>query len=124
VDEIAIAGIHVLGRHGAYAGEQDTPQLFDVAVRLYADVSAACASDALDDALDYAELHRRVVAVVEERSFALLERLAAEIVRAVFEDERVLGAEVSIGKPGRLGGATATVTLRRARTGRFEDLFR
>jgi len=124
VDEIAIAGIRVLGRHGAYAGEQDTPQPFDVAVRLYGDFAAACASDALSDAVDYAELHRRIVAVVEERSFALLERLAAEIVRAVFEDERVRGAEVSIGKPGRLGGATATVTLRRARTGRFEDLFR
>jgi 7,8-dihydroneopterin aldolase/epimerase/oxygenase len=124
VDEIAIAGIRVLGRHGAYAGEQDTPQPFDVAVRVYGDFSAACASDALGDALDYAELHRRVVTLVEGRSFALLERLAAEIVRAVLEDERVRGAEVSIGKPGRLEGATATVTLRRARTGRFEDLFR
>jgi len=36
----------------------------------------------------------------------------------------VLGVEVTVGKPGRLGGATASVTLRRARSGRFEDLGR
>jgi len=124
VDEITICGIHALGRHGAYPGEKDAPQPFDVALRLYADLSASSASDALADTIDYAELHRRVVEVVEGRSFDLLERLADEIVRAVLADERVLGAEVTIGKPGRLGGATATVTLRRARSGRFEDLQR
>lgn len=124
MDIIAINGIHALGRHGAYPGEKDAPQPFDVALHLYADLSAASASDALGDTVDYAELHRRVVAIVEGPSFDLLERLAAEIVRAAFADERVLGAEVTIGKPGRLEGATATVTLRRARTGRFEDLLR
>ena len=122
MDEIAISGIQALGRHGAYPGEKDAPQPFDVALRLYADLSSASASDALADTIDYAELHRRVVEIVEGRSFDLLERLCAEILHAAFEDARVLGAEVTIGKPGRLGGATARVTLRRARSGRFEDL--
>jgi dihydroneopterin aldolase len=52
---------------------------------------------------------------VEQESFDLLERLGAELIDAMFEDERVCAAEVSIGKPGLLGGATATVTLRRSR---------
>jgi 7,8-dihydroneopterin aldolase/epimerase/oxygenase len=124
VDEILISGIRALGRHGAYPGEQDAPQPFEVALRLYADLSAAAASDALADTVDYDALHRRVVEIVETRSFDLLERLADEIVRAAFADERVVGAEVTIGKPGRLGGATASVTLRRARSGRLEDLAR
>jgi 7,8-dihydroneopterin aldolase/epimerase/oxygenase len=122
VDEIAIAGIRALGRHGAYPGERDAPQPFDVALKLYADLSAAAASDALRETIDYAAVHRRVVAIVEGRSFDLLERLADEIVRALFEDRRVLAVEVAIAKPGRLDGATATVTLRRARSGPFEDL--
>ena len=82
---------------------------------LAVDLARAARSDELADTLDYAEVHRRVVAVVEQRSFDLLERLGAEILDAVFEDARVRGAEVSIGKPGLLDGATATVTLRRSR---------
>ncbi len=122
MDTIEIRDVHVLGRHGAYAGERDTPQSFDLLVRLHANLERASRSDALGDTIDYAAIHRRVVEVVERHSYDLLERLAAEIVRVAFEDERVLGAEVTIGKPGRLDGATANVTLRRARSGTFEDL--
>ena len=114
MDEIAIAGIRVFGRHGAYAGEKDRPQAFDVALKLDIDLAAASVSDRLADTIDYAAIHRRVVAIVQQQSFDLLERLAAVILDAVFEDARVRAAEVSIGKPGLLDGATATVTLRRS----------
>ncbi len=115
MDEIAITGIRVFGRHGAYAGEKDRPQAFDVAVKVEVDLAAASASDRLADTIDYAAIHRCIVEVVEQRAFDLLERLGAVILDAVFEDARVCGAEVSIGKPGLLDGATATVTLRRFR---------
>jgi dihydroneopterin aldolase len=115
LSEIAITGIRVFGRHGAYDGEKDRPQAFDVALKLDVDLSVASRSDRLADTLDYAEIHRRVVAIVEQRSFDLLERLGAEILDAVFEDELVRAADVSIGKPELLDGATATVTVRRTR---------
>jgi len=114
MDEIAITGIRVFGRHGAYAGEKDTAQAFDVALKLDVDLAAASTSDRLADTLDYAGIHRRVVAIVQQQSFDLLERLGAVILDAVFEDARVRAAEVSIGKPRLLEGATATVTLRRS----------
>jgi dihydroneopterin aldolase len=114
MDEIAVSGIRAFGRHGAYAGEKDRPQAFDVALKLDVDLSLAARSDRLADTIDYAEIRRRVVDVVQQRSFDLLERLGAEILGVVFEDERVRAAEVSIGKPGVLDGATATVTLRRS----------
>lgn len=115
MDEIAITGIHAFGRHGAYAGEKDRAQAFDVALKLAVDLEAASSSDRLADTIDYAEIHRRVVEVVEQRSFDLLERLGAAIVEVVFDDARVVAAEVSVAKPGLLDGATATVTLRRSR---------
>lgn len=115
MDEIAIAGIRAFGRHGAYAGEKDHPQPFDVALKVALDLGPASESDRLEDTLDYARIHRRVVEVVELRSFDLLERLAAAIVEVAFEDARVTAAEVSVAKPSLLDGATATVTLRRSR---------
>ena len=114
MDEISFTGIRVFGRHGAYAGEKDRPQAFDVALTLQVDLAAASVSDRLADTIDYADVHRRVVAIVEQQSFDLLERLAAAIADAVLEDARVRSVEVSIGKPGLLDGATATVTLRRS----------
>jgi dihydroneopterin aldolase len=115
VDEIAITGIRVFGRHGAYPGEKDHLQAFDVGLKLGVDLALAARSDQLADTIDYASIHRRVVEIVEQRSFDLLERLGAEMLDAMFEDERVRAAEVSIGKPQLLGGATAAVTLRRSR---------
>jgi len=115
MDEIRISGIRAHGRHGAYTGETDRPQAFDVALTMHVDLVPASRSDRLADTIDYAAIHRRVVEIVEQRSFDLLERLGAEILDGAFEDERVRAAEVSIGKPGLLDGATATVTLRRSR---------
>ncbi len=115
MDEIRITGMRAYGRHGAYAGEKDRPQAFDVALRLDVDLELASRSDRLADTIDYAALHRRVVEVVKRTSFDLLERLGAAILEVAFEDDRVRAAEVHIGKPERLDGATATVTLRRSR---------
>ena len=115
MDEIEITGIRAFGRHGAYAGEKDRPQAFDIALKIHVDLAVASRSDRLADTIDYAGMHRRVVELVQQRSFDLLERLGAALLDAVFEDERVRAAEVSIGKPQLLDGATATVTLRRTR---------
>lgn len=115
VDEIAITGIRAFGRHGAYAGEKDRAQAFDVTLKLELDLALASDSDRLADTIDYAAIHRRVVDVVQQRSFDLLERLGAAIVDVCFGDARVVAVEVSIAKPELLDGATASVTLRRSR---------
>ena len=113
MDRITLRGIRACGRHGAYEGERDAAQPFDIEIRLDVDLRAAEASDDLGDTVDYDALHRAVVAIVETTSFALLERLAGEILGAVFADARVSHAGVDIGKPGILAGAIAVVTLAR-----------
>jgi dihydroneopterin aldolase len=113
MDSITLRGIRVMARHGAYEGERDRDQPFDVELRLELDLRAAESSDDLGDTIDYDNLHKTVVGIVQQTSFALLERLAAEILRAVFRDTRIARADVSIGKPDLLDGATATVVLSR-----------
>jgi len=114
-DTIAIRGIRAYGKHGANPGERDHVQPFDLDLELDVDLGAARRSDALDDTIDYAALHGRVVKLVETESFALLERLGEVILAAVMRDDRIESARISIAKPGLLAGATPSVTLRTAR---------
>lgn len=116
MDRITLRGVRVYGCHGANPGERDTPQPFDVNVRAEIDLHAAASTDNLDDTLDYAALHARIVTAVESTSYALLERLASDVLDAVFSDHRVARAEVTIAKPGLLDGATPAVTLVRENT--------
>ena len=113
MDRINLSGIRAYGRHGADAGERDRVQPFEIEIAAEIDLSDAAASDELSQTLDYAELHKRVVRIVAETSYALLERLAADLLAAVFENPRVASAEVTIAKPGILDGATPAVTLAR-----------
>ncbi len=114
MDRITLRGMRVFGRHGADPGERERPQPFDVELAIEYDAGPAARSDDLQAAVDYAALHARVTGIVATTSFALLERLAAEILEATFADARIARAEVSIAKPGILDGATATVTLARS----------
>jgi dihydroneopterin aldolase len=111
VDVIVLRGIRAYGKHGANPGEKDAEQPFELEVRLELPLDAACNSDELQDTLDYADLHARIVALVQSTSFSLLERLAQEIVNAIFRDARVARAEVEIAKPELLAGATPCVRL-------------
>jgi len=116
-DVVAVRGIRAYGKHGALPGERAHPQLFEVDVELEMDLSRARASDELRDTLDYAAAHARVVAIVKDRSYALLERLADEIAMALLGDARVEAVSVTVAKPKLLDGATPSVTLRRSRDG-------
>jgi dihydroneopterin aldolase len=114
MDRVRLRGLVAYGRHGADPGERERLQPFDLEVSAEIDLRAAQTSDELSDTIDYAALHARLVRIVATTSYSLLERLAADLLDAVFEDRRVLRAAVTIAKPGILEGATPSVTLERA----------
>ncbi|HZY95542.1 MAG TPA: dihydroneopterin aldolase [Candidatus Cybelea sp.] len=113
MDRIALRRIRAYGRHGADPGERRDIQPFDVDVIAEIDLRSAAACDRLSDTVDYAALHARFVQIVATTSYALLERLAADLLDALFEDRRVARAEVTVAKPAILDGATPSVTLDR-----------
>jgi dihydroneopterin aldolase len=114
-DTIAVRGIRAFGRHGANPGEKNVPQPFDVDFRLDVDLESARRSDVLNETVDYAALHAAIVEIVTTTSYDLLERLGQVMLDRIFLDPRVLRAEVTIGKPRLLAGATPVVTLRQTR---------
>ena len=111
MDRITLHGIRALGRHGANPEERETLQPFEVDLAVDFDSTRAQASDDIEDTVDYALLHARVVEVVSTTSFALLERLAKAVLDAVFADTRIVCAEVAIAKPGILDGATPSLRI-------------
>lgn len=117
MDRIALRDIHALGRYGWTSEERAMPQPLTIDLELELDLGRACVSDDLDDTIDYAALHGRIVEIVESSSFALLERLGAAVLDVILEDHRISNATVCIAKPQLLDGATPSVTLRRANPG-------
>jgi 7,8-dihydroneopterin aldolase/epimerase/oxygenase len=113
MDRITLRGLRALGRHGWLPGERDRAQPFELELSVELDLRAAAAGDDLQETVDYAALSRRITGVVESTSFALLERLAGEILETVFEDRRIARASLTIAKPAILDGATPSVTLDR-----------
>ncbi len=108
---IALRNVRAYGKHGAAPGERTFAQAFDIDIELEADLSAARASDELADTIDYAELQARIVRLVNQHSYRLLERLAGVLLADVMADERVRFAAVTVAKPALLAGATPSVRL-------------
>ena len=69
---------------------------------LYADLSAASKSDAIDDTVNYKTIKNKIIAMVESSSFFLVERLTAAVAEICLENPLVDAAWVSVEKPGAL----------------------
>lgn len=78
-DRIELRGLVVLGVHGVLAEERVRAQPFQLDLDVSVDTAPAAASDDLADAVDYGVLAHRAAAVVADRSFRLLEALAAAV---------------------------------------------
>lgn len=113
MDTITLRGIRAYGRIGTLPHERERRQLVEIDLGAEIDLTEAARSDDLSATLDYAALHERFVRIVATTSYSLLERLAADLLDAVFADARVARARVTLSKPGILEGATPSVTLER-----------
>ncbi len=114
-DRLRVIGMQFSGRHGVLPHERVEPQPFEVDLVLQTDLRAAGACDDRADTTDYGSLFDLTAAIVEGRSFGLIETLAAAIARAVLAatDPRLVEAvEVRVRKPkAPLSGAFETVEV-------------
>jgi dihydroneopterin aldolase len=115
-DFIQIERIKVSGHHGVSASERESSRPLEIEITLRVDLSQAATTDNLADTVNYSTICSTIVKLVEDRSYKLLERLAAEILDVIFVDNRIKFATVKISKPERLAGATPSITLARRNT--------
>lgn len=90
---------------GVYPPERHTLRRVFVTAELEYDASAAAASDALDDALNYDDVCARISRLVREAQAGLIERLAALIVDELLKDARIQSVRVIVSKPGAVPNA-------------------
>jgi len=107
---------------GATEEERSFPQMLEVDLVVEADLTAAAASDAVADTIDYGPLVILTQRTLESRSFTTLEGLAGTLVNGVLEAApTATGATVRVRKlavPMDVSMDHAEVELRRERRAR------
>jgi FolB domain-containing protein len=101
-DQIQIKDLQLRTIIGINEEERRDRQDVVTNIVLCADTRAAGASDNIDDAVNYRTITKRIIRLVEESQFCLVERLAAEIAAICIQDPRIESARVRVEKPGAL----------------------
>jgi len=66
------------------------------------DAGDSTESDAVDDACNYKVLTKSIIELVENNAFNLLEKMAADILAIIKQEEKIIFAQVEIDKPHAL----------------------
>lgn len=102
---------------GFNPGEQNKRQDVVINLELEAEVSEeTLENDVPDGILDYKSITKRIISMVENNRFKLLEVLTQKILELVLEDKKVKWARVEVDKPHALRFAeSVSVTMERKR---------
>ncbi len=98
-DRVTLTGLRAWGHHGVLPSEREAGQPFVVDAVLRLDLRPAGVSDDLADTVDYADLARRLSAVVSGEPVDLIESLAERLAAVCLDDPRVTGVDVTVHKP-------------------------
>lgn len=105
MDIVYIQGLEVKTVIGIYDWERKIRQTVCIDLEMARDIREAAASDAIEHALDYKAVSKRLIAFVEESEFLLIETMAERIAQIVREEFGVPWLRLRLGKPGAVTGA-------------------
>jgi dihydroneopterin aldolase len=90
---------------GVYEWERHIRQTLVLDLEMASDTAHAAASDQIADALDYAAISSRVIALVEASEYQLLETLADAVARMITREFGVPWLRLRLSKPGAVAAA-------------------
>ena len=105
MDTVFISGLRATSVIGCYDWERDIRQTLVIDLELKADFARAAETDSLTDALDYAAISKRVIAVCDESRFQLLEALAEHLATLLLTEFSIAGLQITVTKPGAVEAA-------------------
>ena len=98
VDTIVIRDLGVLSHIGVPDEERANAQRLMITVEMRGDFSRACATDDIQHTINYYDVSRRIVALCQEQTYRLLEKLAEDIARIVLNEFGALETTVEVKK--------------------------
>jgi dihydroneopterin aldolase len=105
VSIVYIKGLRAQAVIGVYDWERHIRQTLVIDLEMASDTARAAASDTIADALDYAAISQRVLALVADSQYQLIESVAEAIARLVIGEFGVPWLRVRVGKPGAVAEA-------------------
>jgi len=102
LDRIHIRDLRTRCIVGINPDERRSKQDVVIDLTLHADLRRAGQSDDLNDTVDYKQVKKDVLAMVEASSYLLLERLAERIAEVCLAHDGVERVRVAVDKPGAL----------------------
>jgi FolB domain-containing protein len=102
MDRIFISDLSVRCIIGVGKEERRERQDVLINVSLFADLEEAGRSDLFENAIDYRSIKKKIVRMVEDSDFHLVEALAEAIAGICLEQPAVIEALVRVEKPGAL----------------------
>jgi len=102
LDKIYIRKLRTRCILGIFPEEREKAQEVELNVTLYADLRQACRSDDINDTVDYKGVKMRILELVENSGFFLVERLAQAVADICLDMPHVEAVSVTLDKPGAL----------------------
>lgn len=115
MDKIFIRNLEVEAIIGIYDWEREVRQLISINLELSFDISKAGKSDNIKDALNYKEISKTIIKLVEGSKSKLLEHLVEKVAKTILENFPVSSVVVTAEKPGALRGSQSVgITIERS----------
>ena len=102
---VYIRGLRAQAVIGVYEWERHIRQTLVLDLEIASDTARAAASDQIADALDYAAISSRVIALVEASEYQLLETLADAVARMITREFGVPWLRLRLSKPAAVAAA-------------------
>ena len=97
-DRIILNGIQVMAYVGVPESERANPQLLEVTIILELDLRPAAHAERLSLSVDYAEVHRKTIEVIQHRHRPLIETVAEDVAQMLLNSFAIERAEVEVQK--------------------------
>lgn len=119
MDTVVLSGIECFAYGGVSSAEREIGQRYRIDITLAVDTQPAAASDAIEDAVHYGQVHDAAVASLRARPFNLLESAADRIARSILSQFPVQQVTVRLSKllppiDGVVASAAVQITRERS----------
>ncbi len=90
---------------GIFDWERQIRQTVSLDIEMATDIALAASTDAIEQALDYKAVSKRIISFVEESEFQLVETMAEKVCSIILEEFNVPWVKLRLSKPGAIRGA-------------------